>query len=190
MPPAPRTETNTIERLLDYIALGLLVAGPSHGYELYQDFVEHFGAVWQAGRSKFYATLADLQAVGYLDATTEPQEGRPPRKVYHLTEAGRAAFDRWLAEPVQAPRDVRVAIPVKLRFFDMLAIRGADKLLNAQIASCQARLDREARRPEAGRPAEDDRFEDVLHEFRRRQLRAMIDWLNYCKARFEQAASA
>lgn len=189
MPPTPRAKTTAIERLLDYIALGLLVSGPSHGYELYQDFVEHFGAVWQAGRSKFYATLADLQAAGYLDATTEPQQDRPPRKVYRLTEAGRAAFDRWLTEPVQAPRDVRVAIPVKLRFFDMLAIKGADRLLDAQIASCQARLDREARRPGAGHPAEDDLFEDVLHEFRRRQLLAMIGWLNYCKARFGQAAS-
>ncbi|HPV08286.1 MAG TPA: PadR family transcriptional regulator [Aggregatilineales bacterium] len=170
--------------LLAYIALGLLMPEPRHGYALYQDFVEMFGPVWQAGRSKFYATLADLhEKAGLLDAEMAPQENRPPRKVYHITEAGRDAFERWLLEPVAQPREVRTAIPVKLRFFEMLGLPGAEALLDAQIAVCQARLDREMRRA-SNRAGENDFFYELLYEFRRSQLAGMIDWLHTCRARF------
>lgn len=171
--------------LLDHIALGLLMTEPKHGYALYEDFVEMFGPVWQAGRSKFYATLAALhEQAGYLGAELEPQESRPPRKVYHLTEAGRHAFARWLSEPVPHPRDVRVVIPVKLRFFEALDLSGAERLLDAQIAICEARLGIEARRPVEAETAGEDFFYELLYEFRRRQLLGMIDWLRYCKQRF------
>lgn len=178
------TLDSATDDLLAYIALGLLVPEPKHGYALYRDFVEVFGPVWQAGRSKFYATLAELhENAGHLDAELEPQENRPPRKVYRITQAGRAAFERWLLEPVAQPREVRTVVPVKLRFFEMLGLAGAEDLLDAQIDVCQARLDREARRA-SSREEEDDFFYDLLYEFRRSQLAGMINWLHTCRVRF------
>jgi len=184
---APTLDRAT-DTLLDYIALGLLVAGPKHGYALYQDFAEMFAPVWQAGRSKFYATLAGLHDAGALDVELEPQENRPPRKVYRLTGQGQAAFEAWLREPVPQPRDVRVLIPVKLRFYETLDWPGAHGLLDAQIEVCRERLAFEAHRPESPEARDDDFFFDILYEFRRRQLMAMIDWLRTCKDRFARLA--
>jgi PadR family transcriptional regulator AphA len=175
---------STTSDLLDYIALGLLLEKPNHGYALYETFTREFSPVWQAGRSKFYATLNDLHDAGYLDAETIPQEGRPPRRVYSVTESGRAAFYGWLDEPTAQPRDVRVIVPVKLRLYEMLGLASADDLLEAQIAVCRERLAVEAERTETPQAEADDLFYTLLYEFRRRQLIAMIDWLAYCKTRF------
>lgn len=172
---ARRTATDS---LLPHIALGLLDAGPRHGYGLYQDFVEAFGSLWRAGRSKFYATLADLQAAGHLTAEMEPQPNSPPRKVYALTDSGRAALRVWLAEPAPTPRALRVVIPVKLRLYDLLGWPGVEGLLAAQTAVCMQRLALEDDRAAAGDPVT-----ELVIDLRRRQLVALIEWLGACRAR-------
>jgi DNA-binding PadR family transcriptional regulator len=187
MPPAHHDHHPGPERaLLDYIALGLLADGPGHGYGLYEDFTATFAPAWGAGRSKFYATLADLHGAGLLGATTEPQENRPPRKVYHLTAAGQDALIGWLYRPVAHPRDVRVVIPVKLRLLDLLSLPGLDRLLDAQIGLLEERLEREAHHDGDSDDPADDLFLDIITAFRRSQLTAMIGWLTYCKARYTE----
>ena len=172
--------------LLENVALGLLMAAPKHGYDLYHDFDALFGAVYDAGRSKFYARLNDLQDAGYLTAESIPQENRPPRKIYHVTPAGEERFRRWLVEPVDAPRHIRVIAPVKLRLFRLLGEPGALDFLDAQIVACQSRLDRESDRAEAVADAEgDDIFADMLYELRRQQLIGMLTWLEYCKGKVD-----
>ena len=170
---------------LDKAALGLLVVSPKHGYELYRDFVEAFGLIWRAGRSKFYATLSALQGDGCLDVTTEPQEDRPPRKVYQLTDAGRDVFTHWLYQPVRPLRSVRVELLAKLRFFDILGLPDADRLIDAQIATCQAELDhlsqQRSRRLETG----EDLFCELVYDFRQRQTRFIVEWLDTCKGYFQ-----
>jgi hypothetical protein len=42
------------------------------------------------------------------------QAAGPPRQIYEVTLAGRAALDAWLAEPVARPRDLRAAFLAKL----------------------------------------------------------------------------
>jgi len=114
---------------------------PKHGYGLFQDFEEELSLVWRAGRSKFYAELASLEELDYLNQVVEPQEARPPRKVYHLTEKGRGAFMTWLHAPVTPLRQIRIELLAKLHFFDSLNIAGAQNLIDAQIRLCTASLE-------------------------------------------------
>lgn len=164
---------------LDHVALGLLMPGPRHGYDLYREFTEQFHLIWKAGQARFYGMLNQLQADGLLDVTIEPQEGRPPRKVYHLTGAGRSAFLDWLHEPVQSMRGVRVELIAKLRFFNLLRLPGAEQLIDRQIGIFQAMLD-EWERDES---RSSDPFFDVVREFRIRQAHFLIDWLADCRER-------
>jgi DNA-binding PadR family transcriptional regulator len=168
------------------VALGLLMLGPKHGYELYQDFVagfgsgDSYGAIWKAGQTKFYVTLTALEKEGYLESTLESQEGRPPRKVYHLTNVGRKRFLDWLHQPVNSMRSIRVEFIAKLRFFDLLKLPGVDDLLDAQIEVFHAMLD------EWEKPAPVDAvdpFFEVVVDFRKRQAAFLIEWLAACKDR-------
>ena len=99
------------------VLLGLLMSRPRHGYELYQTFEAELGRVWQIGMSQLYAHLHQLEETGQVAAHTEPQEGRPPRKVYHLTESGRAAFEEWLRRPAPYVRHLRVEFLARLYFY-------------------------------------------------------------------------
>jgi PadR family transcriptional regulator, regulatory protein AphA len=84
---------------LDYAILGFLNYHPYTGYDLKKIFdasVRHF---WQADQSQIYRTLARLTEQGYVEAEKVAQDSRPDRKVYHITEAGRNEFLRWLSGP-------------------------------------------------------------------------------------------
>jgi len=173
---------------LENLVAGLLVARPKHGYQLYQDYEVSFRSIWQVGRSKFYAALASLHEAGHLDVRTELQGDRPPRKVYHLTESGRALFEEWLYRPVTPMRAVRVEFLAKLRFIALLGIADPERIIDAQIEACRAALSNLERHAPT-EPYEDPVLE-LIHDFRRRQAVFVIEWLRACRDRLRQGQFA
>ena len=85
---------------LRYIILGLLGAHPMTGYDIKRAFDRSLATYWNAGNSQIYTTLTSLAARELVSSELVTQEGRPSRRVYRLTPAGRAALDVWLAEGV------------------------------------------------------------------------------------------
>lgn len=166
---------------LEYAALGLLMRGPRHGYQLHSDFERYLGAIWRCGRSQFYAALKMLEAADLVSSSMEPQEGRPPRHVLHITPAGQEAFLQWLNTPVLSIRQMRVEFLSKLRFFDLLGLPGAPALIEAQMAVCDERL---ARLESAQGAGGGDDFETLVYAFRKGQLEAVRAWLEQCRRRF------
>lgn len=84
---------------LDYAILGFLNYLPLSGYDLKKRFdnsVQHF---WSADQSQIYRTLARLTEQGLAQVEIVEQSDRPDRKVYHITDAGRAELLRWLSGP-------------------------------------------------------------------------------------------
>jgi PadR family transcriptional regulator AphA len=84
---------------LEYAILGFLNYHPYTGYDLKKIFdssVRHF---WPADQSQIYRTLTRLMEQGYAEMEKVPQDDRPDRKVYHITDAGRVELMKWLASP-------------------------------------------------------------------------------------------
>ena len=84
---------------LDHAILGFLNYHPYTGYDLKKIFdtsVKHF---WPADQSQIYRTLNRLTKQGFAEMEKVAQEDRPDRKVYHITEAGRAELLGWLSGP-------------------------------------------------------------------------------------------
>ncbi|HKS70555.1 MAG TPA: PadR family transcriptional regulator, partial [Ktedonobacterales bacterium] len=82
------------------IILGLLGAHPMTGYDIKGAFARSLATYWNAGSSQIYTTLKALAAGGLVTSELVEQQGRPNRRVYRLTDAGRATLDAWLREPV------------------------------------------------------------------------------------------
>lgn len=170
------------ERLpLEYAALGLLMRGPQHGYQLYHDFQRYLAPIWHCGRSQFYAALKALEAAGLVTSSLMPQEGRPPRHILHITPAGKQAFLEWLNTPVLSVRQMRVEFLSKLCLFDLLGLPGAPALIEAQLAVCDERL---ARLETARRAGGADDFDELVYTFRKGQLEAVRSWLEQCRRRY------
>jgi PadR family transcriptional regulator, regulatory protein AphA len=84
---------------LDYALLGFLNYHPYTGYDLKKIFdtsVRHF---WPADQSQIYRTLARLMEQGLAEMEKVPQEDKPDRKLYSITDAGRAELLKFLAGP-------------------------------------------------------------------------------------------
>ena len=84
---------------LDFALLGFLNYHPYSGYDLKKIFdtsVRHF---WQADQSQIYRTLTRLTEQGLAEMEKVPQEDRPDRKVYHITDAGHAELLKFLSGP-------------------------------------------------------------------------------------------
>lgn len=158
------------------VLLGLLMSGPRHGYELYQEFERELGRVWALGLSNLYAQLKQLEEAGLVEVHREPQASRPARKVYHLTAEGHAAFLAWVRQPTPYLRHIRVEFLARLYFFQRLGLEGLDQLVGRQQAVCQEQIERF----EQLAAGADKSFRRCVLEFRRGQLEAVVRWLDRC----------
>lgn len=96
----PAREGESGRNTLRSIILGLLGARPMTGYDIKRAFDRSLATYWNAGNSQIYTTLKALEGRGLVSSELVYQEGRPNRRVYQITAAGRAELDAWLDEPV------------------------------------------------------------------------------------------
>ncbi|MCZ7456133.1 PadR family transcriptional regulator [Streptomyces sp. WMMC940] len=81
-------EPGWLRGVLPLALAAVLAEGDRHGYALVQELtVRGFGTV-RGGA--LYPVLGRLESEGVVEARWEPGEGGPGRKVYRLTDVGRA----------------------------------------------------------------------------------------------------
>ncbi|GAB4513593.1 MAG: PadR family transcriptional regulator [Roseibium sp.] len=85
------------------LCLAILSFGDATGYEIRKESTEgRFSYFEDASFGSIYPALARLEAEGLVTVREEPQAGKPARKVYSITESGRAEFITSLSEPQAA----------------------------------------------------------------------------------------
>lgn len=97
--------------------LALLTAAPMTGYEVSKRFRSSVGHVWHAPDSQIYPELRRLAAEGLLDVEEVPGGPRGAKRMYRVTDAGRAALQDWV-NTVTVPTWSRDAEHLKAAYFD------------------------------------------------------------------------
>lgn len=87
---------------VSHVLLGVLAAGPAHGYDLKREHDARFPAAKELAYGQVYASLQRLERDGLVEVVETLRDGGPERTVYSLTEAGRRELDGWLAQPEAA----------------------------------------------------------------------------------------
>jgi DNA-binding PadR family transcriptional regulator len=157
--------------------LALLANGPAHGYELKQAMEQQFGSVLPPlNAGQIYTTLSRLERDGLVDDDPVAQNGRPNKRVYQLTEAGRMELRGWVADATPAAR-------LKDDFFVKLVLARA-----AGIADPLELIDRQrATYLQALRELDDvatgDDVSALLVEGAALHLEADLKWLDLCEQR-------
>jgi DNA-binding PadR family transcriptional regulator len=87
---------------VEILILRRLRSGPAHGYELRKRVEQTTGVVLH--NNSLYPALKRFEEAGAVTKTAQPQDGRPPRLVYTLTEVGHELLHDMLADfpPEQA----------------------------------------------------------------------------------------
>jgi DNA-binding PadR family transcriptional regulator len=80
-----------------HVLLGLLVAGPRHGYDLKRAHDERLPQAKPLAFGQVYATLGRLERDGYVEQNGQDRDGGPDRTSYVLTDIGREHLDAWLS---------------------------------------------------------------------------------------------
>jgi len=85
---------------LRHAILGVLEFHPLHGYALKCVLEQGISQVWPVNLAAIYPCLRRLESEGLVshERQTTP-EGRPDRKVYSISEAGREEMARWRRLP-------------------------------------------------------------------------------------------
>lgn len=94
------------------VCLGMLTDGPASGYDMKKCFESSFGHFFPAGYGSIYPALATLARNGMVEFEEVPQDGKPDRKVYTITEKGRDELMKGLsnAEPTHKVRSEFLAM--------------------------------------------------------------------------------
>jgi PadR family transcriptional regulator AphA len=85
---------------LPHAILGFLEYGPMTGYDLKKYFDQSVGHFWSTTQSHIYKALEILEKNGMAESKVIPQQGKPNRKQYKITDAGRVEVRQWVATPL------------------------------------------------------------------------------------------
>ncbi|HEX2953658.1 MAG TPA: PadR family transcriptional regulator [Bacillota bacterium] len=101
---------------LEYIVLGFLGYGEATGYELKQHICNSVGNFYSASYGSIYPILKKLEEKA-LATSRECVERGKQKKIYSLTDAGRAAIIQWL---MVVPKTMGCEMLVKMQFYHFL----------------------------------------------------------------------
>ncbi len=168
---------------LEHAILGFLNTRPRSGYDLKtRCFDREAKAFWSADQAQIYRTLDRLRDAKLVSVSVRRQSGRPDRKIYEITAAGREAFARWLcsAAPLPAARD---AFALQVYFAGDASDDAIAAMLAQRRAAHQTRL--EGLRAEAIDLSRDHTVAPRVAAMRQAAYdgviaaeRATIDWLD------------
>ncbi|MFT4188318.1 MAG: PadR family transcriptional regulator [Aeromicrobium sp.] len=121
---------------LEHAILVSLAERSASGYDLARRFDASIGRFWKASHQQIYKVLGRMEAGGLVTSEAVAQEGRPDKKVYSITDDGRAELADFTRAPT-GPEVLRSDFAVKLR-----ALPFGDR--DALVASVRKRRDEHA----------------------------------------------
>ncbi len=81
------------------LCLAILYDGDVTGYDIRKMAAEgEYGYFVEASFGAIYPALAKLEADGHVSSRIEQQDGKPAKKIYRITDTGRAEFQNELFE--------------------------------------------------------------------------------------------
>ncbi|MFF0814492.1 PadR family transcriptional regulator [Rhodococcus sp. NPDC003318] len=99
---------------LDHALLVSLAEQSGSGYELARRFDRSIGYFWNATHQQIYRVLKRMDEAGWVIGETVGQQGKPDKRVYRVSDTGRAELASWIAEPTEAGH-LRNELAVKIR---------------------------------------------------------------------------
>ena len=88
---------------LDYAILGWLSTGPGSGYDLVRQMDVGLSWFWGASHAQIYPRLKVLESRGLITSEQVTVGTKLEKRVYSITEAGRAAVSALASEPPTYP---------------------------------------------------------------------------------------
>lgn len=121
------------------VCLGMLTQGDASGYDLKKTFESSFGHCFAAGYGSIYPALASLAETGCVECEEIPQEGKPDRKVYRITDKGWEVLREELANPAPTHK-IRSEFLAQMAFAHLMTPEQVQTVLDSRIEDADRNL--------------------------------------------------
>jgi DNA-binding PadR family transcriptional regulator len=123
------------------LLLGILMDGKMHGYRL-NEYIKHtMGFYTDLKKSTAYYILDQMEKEGYVSCETEREGKRPERRVYGITEPGKAYFHELLRDCLAGYTPTSYGDDICVAFIDKLPPAETHALLEGKRRKIVARLE-------------------------------------------------
>jgi len=154
------------------IILGFLMYGNLTGYDLKKLFSISFSFFSGLSYGSIYPALKKMEQEGLISMNLEIQDGTPNRKVYTITETGRAFFDNTLKAPIHFDRPKNPFL-MHLFFFSFLTKEERVSSTRQYLSNVEKMNEElESLRPEI--EAQADRYQTLCFQLGKRLYEDMI----------------
>src|SRR5689334_23474740 len=113
----------------ELLLLGLLRRSHMYGYQLHEFIERDLATCSDLKKSTAYFLLDKMTRQGWITQHEEREGNRPPRRVYQVTPAGEAQFQKLLHENLSSYTPARFGGDIGLMFADTLPAAEAQRLL-------------------------------------------------------------
>ncbi len=168
---------------LRHAILGILDFREMHGYKVKCVLESGIATFWPVNLAAIYPNLRKLEDEGLVAWRREAgADGRPDRKVYTITEAGRQELARWRRLPPEGSPAVRNPLFLKLLFAKEENLPDTVEWVRKELEASRAKLD-ELRAAIADPTAFSSFFIDFMRETGAAHLELQIEMLTELHAR-------
>lgn len=177
--------------MLKHGILGLINYHEATGYEIMQAFRDSLNYFWTAQTSQIYRELQTLEKEKWVEKTFVPQQGKPDKNIYSITEEGKSELLRWLSDGDIAITP-RAPILMKVFFMGERSREENVRYFKGLEACCKMFLE-----SLEAVPAQIGAYSEMIHagekalywgmtvEYGRRNMRMCMEWAQHCIAQLE-----
>lgn len=125
---------------LRHAVLAALLDGEYSGYQLAKAFDIGVANFWHALPQQLYAELAKLEKEGLVAGRQVVQETRPNKRLFQVTDAGRAELEKFAAA-VSKPSFIRDDLLVKVQVADRIGTASVIEQLQERASAAEAKIE-------------------------------------------------
>jgi DNA-binding PadR family transcriptional regulator len=112
----------------------MLRQGPRHGYEIKKDIDRALGGMVVLNNKTLYLALKHFEEIGAVTRQVIPQEGKPNRHLYQLTERGIELLQASLRDFPASQAGSDAEFFTRVAFFDYLEVPEREVILTKRQA--------------------------------------------------------
>jgi DNA-binding PadR family transcriptional regulator len=118
----------------EILILAMLRQGPRHGYEIKKDIDRALGGMVVLNNKTLYLALKHFEEIGAVTRQVIPQEGKPNRHLYELTERGIELLQASLRDFPASQASSDAEFFTRVAFFDYLEVPEREAILTKRQA--------------------------------------------------------
>src|SRR6266568_7307199 len=118
----------------EIVILAMLHQGPRHGYEIKKDVERALAGTVSLNNKTLYLALKRFEEIGAVTRQVIPQEGKPNRHLYELTERGIELLHAYLRDFPAGLASNDAEFFTRVAFFDYLEVPEREAILTTRLA--------------------------------------------------------